>query len=1399
MDRNNHLHSTSEHEVIEVLEQFHHDNFSDSLFWSRIKSSWTGDEQYYDLARQKLIGFIYETEHQFMQECISEGKVDSGKLLAFKTKMDLLLPDKLNSFLPEAKKRAMEGPVPQPAPLECDNLDFEKCDFTNWQMFEGNVDGNLFGYTNIISSGTFGNNFPVKDMQHSIIQSQGTDPNVPINMIKPGGTCSAMVGDGNGTGGKASSIRRTFAVTPDNYNFYYSYAVVMQNPGHNVGEQPYFRIRLYDQGNASISCAEYEVYGGNGDSDWMGVGTGNNVINYVDWQSAFIPLQAYIGQNMTIEFTTGDCSRGGHFCYAYIEGECNIPMKLSDTATCVGKPVTITAPDGARTYLWSNGATTPSITTEIPGEYWVRMEGTAGGCFAYDTVHIGTYAISSASFTLDTVCLGEETSFIDKSYPANTIASWKWDFLNDGTTDNTTPEPTNTYAVAGNFTAKLTITNIHGCVDDTTRQVFVAPKPVAAFTSSLACKNDSTVFTDASTGTISKWNWDFYNDKTKTSIIKNPRFLYPNQAAATAKLKVTTQYACADSITHPIAYHPMPIASFTQNNICFPSAMSFNSTSSVNGGSIATTKWDFGDTLGTATGTTPSYNYIRYGTHQVKLKVTTDKNCVDSTTQSITVYEKPKITFNTIDVCDKTATTLTNTSSLTSSATFASWQWDILNDGSNEYSTKDASHLFSAPGTYRILLKGTTSENCWDTLSKSVTIHPKPVAKFNSSIVCSGKPSTFTDQSTGTIASWKWDFDNDGAVESNTKNPTYNYNSDGTFSAELKVTSDKGCVDSIMKSVLINPLPKAAFTSTNVCKPNPMPFSNTSTVNPGNIKSVKWTFENTSSIENNPSHVFAAHGAHSVKLFVQSDSGCTDSITKPVTYFEKPVAQFTANDQCTNTNVTFNNSSSVATSSISEWKWDIGNDASIDYNTQNSTHTFTTAGSKPIKLIVKTAQGCSDTVTKNITVNPIPVAAFSKKDTCVSDSALFTNNSAIASGSIVNYNWNFGNSKNSSLKNPKCKFAGDGIYNVQLIVTSDKNCKDSTTQPINIWPLPTPDFSSESICFKEKNIFSNASSISSANTANSIAQYNWKFDANQHSNNAAPENTFLRPGSFPVQLMLKSNHGCVDSIKKNITVHPLPHPKFGSSAPEGCATWCVDFNDSTMAPSGIASYQWDFGDGSTSNAKNPQHCFENEGDTPLRFNISLSVTSNAGCTADTTIKNMITANPITRADFSFEPGELDENNNIVSFTNHSSRSNKWLWRFGDSDTSALENPNHLYKAVGDYNITLISNNDYNCIDSISKNIRLKPVYSYYIPNSFTPNGDGKNDVFYAYAYNVIDFKMYIFNRWGELLYTSYSLENGWNGLYMGNEVQIDTYVYKAYFTDIFGNKHEVVGKVSCLR
>ena len=147
----------------------------------------------------------------------------------------------------------------------CTNMDFEQCGFTGWDLFEGDVDLNPFGYVNVLAT--------VPGIQHPIV-SGGMDPVTGIPMVNPdGGSCSVLLGDGTGGGGRAASLTQTFQVTSNNAVFTYSYALVLEDPinvPHAPGEKPFFKVNIYDANGNSIPCGEYAVVSGSwGDPDLL--------------------------------------------------------------------------------------------------------------------------------------------------------------------------------------------------------------------------------------------------------------------------------------------------------------------------------------------------------------------------------------------------------------------------------------------------------------------------------------------------------------------------------------------------------------------------------------------------------------------------------------------------------------------------------------------------------------------------------------------------------------------------------------------------------------------------------------------------------------------------------------------------------------------------------------------------------------------------------------------------------------------------------------------------------------------------------------------------------------------------------------------------------------------------
>jgi gliding motility-associated-like protein len=272
-----------------------------------------------------------------------------------------------------------------------------------------------------------------------------------------------------------------------------------------------------------------------------------------------------------------------------------------------------------------------------------------------------------------------------------------------------------------------------------------------------------------------------------------------------------------------------------------------------------------------------------------------------------------------------------------------------------------------------------------------------------------------------------------------------------------------------------------------------------------------------------------------------------------------------------------------------------------------------------------------------------------------------------------------------------------------------------------------------------------------------------------------------------------------------VTILPLPVIAFSPNVTSGCFPTCITFTDlTTVAGGSIASWNWDLGDGTTSVLQNPStHCSYAAG----TYDITLTATTTGGCSASSTINNMITIFPQPVAQFTFGPQPTTTETPTINFTDLSIDATNWLWDFGDAtnlfqpNSSNQMNPIHMYGDTGQYCVTLIVQSIGGCPDTTINCLRIEPEYTFYIPNAFTPNGDEMNNVFAPKGQNIVEFTMRIFDRWGNMIFKSNSINDGWNGKVqnMGLVVQEDVYVYNIVIKDNLGKKHQYIGHVTVVK
>ena len=1253
-------------------------------------------------AMQRMVYPIISSFYDQIYDGVAAGSIThSDEVVVLHTQIISSLEDQLaNEVFPD------NGPItPKLLNGPCVNMDFEDGNLNGWELITGKVDGAI--------PYSFVNGVPALPGANHLITNGGNDPVIPaIPQVNPaGGNFSVRLGDGTGTQKGAAKMRQTFLVTPTNSILTYSYAVILHlPPNHQLREQPYFSVRVFDENDNIIPCGTYSVIAGTNALANGFTQAGNNVI-YKNWETVFSPLNAYIGQNVTVEFTTGDCSQSGHYGYAYIDASCNtfdITTSTGDTVLCVGDNMTLYAPSGGDTYLWSTGATTPSINITQPGVYGVDVIPFAGSqCAISIDIEITSVPVPVSDFQFAPVCLGEPTVFTDLSTidPSSSINSYAWNF--GGTNNSTVQNPSHTFTTSGAHTVTLTTTTPHGCYHTATKTVNVMPKPVVNFTVPNVCSNLISTFTNTSTiaapSTFGSFAWDIGVNGSVDYTTQNVTHQFTPGNHST-KLVVTSDFGCKDSVTQNFIVYPVPVANFTATQICLGETTVFQNTSTLVGaGTITSWNWSFGDGS-TSTLQTPTHTYATSGSFNVTLQVTTNNGCSHSVTLPVIVNPLPVANFTFVNACFNSNLQFTQTAS----ANTTSYLWSF-GDGSTS-TLPNPTHQYAAPGDYQVkLVVSAGAVTCLDSITQTVTAYALPVPSFTAANECVSDQLNFNNSSTvgapSTIATYAWTFGDGNA--STIASPSNLYANEGNYTVKLILTSNHGCVDSTSQQVTVWPLPDVDFNSTTVCESfttNVTDASTISSINSANTNAGwNWSFGdgNTANTQN-ASNVYANAGDYQVKLEVTSANGCIDSLTKTVTVMPLPVVDFTVTEVCASSITDFTNTTTVASSStLATYAWDIGSNNSVEYTTEHAQHQFT-HGNYSTTLTVTTDFGCTFSDTKTFDVYPVPAADFLANPLCFGNPTNFQDSTKlIGVGTITGWNWDFGDGTTSTLQNPNHTYAAPGVYTVTLTATTDHNCTDQIIKNIEIYQLPVSGYAFANECFNEDIQFTQGASANSS-------QFNWDFGDGSFSTQLNPLHQYAQPGDYQVKLVVTTAiGGCKDSITQTVTAYPLPVPVY--TAANECVNAQVNFNNqsSILAPGVITNYNWSFGDGNTSTQQSPSNLYANDG----VYNVKLVMTSNHGCIDS--ISHLVTVWPLPVVDFS--PTEVCLNFDTqfsdltsISSTNSNNNITSWSWNFDDGTTSTDQHPVHAYGTSGLYQVTLQATSNNGCQASATKGVYVFP-------------------------------------------------------------------------------------------
>jgi gliding motility-associated-like protein len=445
---------------------------------------------------------------------------------------------------------------------------------------------------------------------------------------------------------------------------------------------------------------------------------------------------------------------------------------------------------------------------------------------------------------------------------------------------------------------------------------------------------------------------------------------------------------------------------------------------------------------------------------------------------------------------------------------------------------------------------------------------------------------------------------------------------------------------------------------------------------------------------------------------------------------------------------------------------------------------------------VTATDGHACRATASVTIHQPPVlnVTSSPKLICISNTATLT---AMATGGNTVQPYGYLWSANASSVTTYTAAVSPVVTSTYSVAVTDiKGCKDSVSVTVSV--RDSLKFLAVSPSVERCPGFS-AGLNATGSGGDSTFSYVW------NPGGLVSQNITVSPAATAVYTVTLSDACGTPPVTAidSVTINPLPQINFTVDQASGCYPLCVQFtNSTTINPSENITYSWNLGAGYTSLADSPLQCYKASG----VYSVSLTATSAKGCISQKAVADMITVYPHPKASFSYSPEDPTIIAPAIQFTDAStapgSSISGLLWQsFGDGSdsTSMLAAPAHTYRDTGSYCVTLIATNALGCKDTVTECLVIKPYFTVYIPNTFTPNGDGRNEEFNISGEYISSLDMKIYDRWGSLIFHSTNISNGWTGSKGATAAQEDVYVYIINVTDPLRNPYSYKGTVTLIR
>lgn len=1159
-------------------------------------------------------------------------------------------------------------------------------------------------------------NYPEVDFSSNIVEGCIPLPVSFRNLSKPGsGTIASSIWDfGDGSTGSGINPNHTYGVT-GRYN-------VSLKVANSFGCQRSVTVpnmvRIFDSVRAKFSYIPQSACGapfpvnffdetvGNGllDRTWyFGDGSSSNEIN---------PLHVYNAPgNYKIKLVV----KNAFGCKDSVTRDLNIVVgnfQSSFTAPaqiCRGPRATFTNTstpvNQLDSVLWDFGDGTvskvlsPTKGFNTPGTYKVTLTSYFNSCRIISTRDIVVLPGPTTDFTADPTAACTPPLIVNFTNLTSNGTVFRWNLGNGQTPGAGINTPTTTYTQIGNYTVTLITRNANGCNDTLVKPNFIKVQPLRIMAVEglpfQGCFPYSPTFRPSvQTNTpVEKWEWDFGDGRTSTE--QFPKITFTKPGVYPVKLKITTANGCTDSIISTVRGGNKPVVTFSAFplTVCPSDPVSFEGNVQ---GKFDSLRWTFGDG-GTAFNTlTPNYMYRDTGFMDVTLYAY-DNGCMDSLIIERYVYVSPPLAnFGVSLNCANQFQRQFSDSSVGAT----SWLWKFGNG--DESTAQNPWYTYPKPGSYTVSLTVSDGKCKHEKSMNILVLDEVPDFVLEQIPSCIDNITTFRAQgpklNLNNIDTISWAFSGIGSFINAGPTFTHTFKVNTNLNARLVIIDKNGCRKNTLKNINITiGGPKARILPRQrlVCLNNKVVFEDSSQINLGS-PIVKWTWNfgnGTIKTYTAPpfENVYTDTGFYNLKLLVEDINGCVDSISVPkaVGVFS-PMVDFISPDTivCPNTDVNFiNKSTGVGLKYL--WTLGEGDNSTL----KDPIKKFANKGFYDIGLTVTDTANCVTTLNRPRYIEVGGARAiFEVSDSFASCPPLRVNFSNSSIGAI-SYSWDFGNGNTSILQDPVQTYSEIGSFYASLVIIGNGGCTDTMTKQIQIrGPQGSISYSPLSGCPPLTVNFS-------SNTSN-VKTYIWDFSdgVTDFTSDSTITHTYLNPGTFRPRVILADGQDCqipiigtsdikvvgVRSLIKELTNYTY------------CDSVTIFFSDSSIANDEIKRWNWDFGDGDSSNLQNPTHTYKKPG----RFKVSLFVETKDGCSSVSNLPAEIVISASPKISFNNDttfclPGQvLFRADRVLQDTTTLS----WLWDFDNGITSTLSQPDSiLYDKKGVYRPTVNVIDNYGCV------------------------------------------------------------------------------------------------------